>query len=258
MSAHINDCTTTGRWRGLSAVLTVATTMLLLVGTSAGAAAQQPPWTNPYPYPSPYPLYPAGTEIKLNLETSESPTIRLFDTADPEQHTGEQALSLGSLAGSATFLVTATDPKNPGSATLKMTEFSMTTTEPAAATAPADAEQGVGEVTIEMSDTAVTPDSLLKMTSQSPPNWEHVIPLCIDITIERPPSELRPEAAAEQANEPLALTTRGPAHLIAKLSSFPPKGDLYGLQDPIGLTFGETPNGAVGELQGFSVIVNHS
>lgn len=41
---------------------------------------------------------------------------------------------------------------------------------------------------------------------------------------------------------PLILTTKDPSKLIAQLTSFPPRGDLYRLQNPVDLVLPDDPD----------------
>ena len=55
--------------------------------------------------------------------------------------------------------------------------------------------------------------------------------------------------------EPLILTTKDPAKLIGSLTQFPPKGDLYQLQNPVDLIDLENPDTVVATIQKFPVKV---
>ncbi|MDH6134042.1 hypothetical protein P3T37_003441 [Kitasatospora sp. MAA4] len=55
--------------------------------------------------------------------------------------------------------------------------------------------------------------------------------------------------------EPLILTTKDPAMLIGQLTQFPPKGDLYQLQNPVDLVDLENPDTVVATITKFPVKV---
>ncbi|KAA2262454.1 hypothetical protein F0L68_12980 [Solihabitans fulvus] len=55
--------------------------------------------------------------------------------------------------------------------------------------------------------------------------------------------------------EPLILTTKDPAKLIGQLTQFPPKGDLYRLQNPVDLIDLENPDTTVATIHKFPVKV---
>ena len=56
-------------------------------------------------------------------------------------------------------------------------------------------------------------------------------------------------------SEPLVLTTKDPALLIGKLTQFPPRGDLYQLQNPVDLVLPDDPDTTIATIQRFPVKV---
>jgi hypothetical protein len=62
-------------------------------------------------------------------------------------------------------------------------------------------------------------------------------------------------AHARAGYEPLVLTTKDPAKLIGTLTQFPPRGDLYQLQNPVNLVDLENPNVTVATIEKFPVKV---
>jgi hypothetical protein len=78
-------------------------------------------------------------------------------------------------------------------------------------------------MTMHQNDTDVDAQSLLRLTQKFPPRYEHVLPLDFTITIR------------QAGRERLVLTTKDPAVLMGRLTSFPPKNDMYQLQNPVEL-----------------------
>ncbi|TVT07978.1 hypothetical protein FNH07_14165 [Amycolatopsis bartoniae] len=66
------------------------------------------------------------------------------------------------------------------------------------------------------------------------------------MTIEDPP---------ERQNEPLVLTTKDPGKLVGQLTQFPPRGDLYKLQNPIDLVLPDNPDETIASIEKFPVKV---
>jgi hypothetical protein len=50
-------------------------------------------------------------------------------------------------------------------------------------------------------------------------------------------------------DEPLVLTTKNPAKLTGTLTQYPPRGDLYQLQNPVDLIDLENPDIVVATIQ---------
>lgn len=118
-------------------------------------------------------------------------------------------------------------------------------------------DDNLGEITIEQADTEVTPDSLLRMVSQYPPRWEQTMFLDFTLTIENPPEETMRRAlgVTPKQSEPLVLTTKNPGMLVGQLSHFPPRGELYQLQNPIDLVLPDNPDETVASIDKFPVKV---
>lgn len=113
-----------------------------------------------------------------------------------------------------------------------------------------------GSITIEQNDVDVDPKSLLRLTQQFPPSFEQVMVLSFTMVIDQPQEMLRMAGIrSSKAYEPLILTTKDPGKLIGTLTQFPPKGDLYQLQNPIDLVDLENPDTTVATIQKFPVQV---
>ena len=109
-----------------------------------------------------------------------------------------------------------------------------------------------GTVTIQQNDVEIDPNSLARIAGSFPPKFEQVMVLSFTMVIDQP------EASNNQVragNEPLVLTTKDPAQLIGSLTQFPPKGDLYQLQNPVDLIDLEDPGTTVATIQAFPVNV---
>ncbi|MFF9089871.1 hypothetical protein ACF1BE_26305 [Streptomyces sp. NPDC014991] len=103
---------------------------------------------------------------------------------------------------------------------------------------------GGGSITIEQNDVDVEPKSLLRVTQDSPPKFEHIMVLDFTMTIDG------------GDGRPLILATEDPATLIGELTQYPPKGDLYQLQNPVDLIDVEDPDTAVATLHKLPVKIN--
>jgi hypothetical protein len=165
--------------------------------------------------------------------------------------------------GQISIKVSASDPLDPWSLRLKVIGhrvhgYDSGSGDDESGKARASQNDGLGEITIEQSDTEVTPDSLLKMVSQYPPRWEQTMFLDFTMTIENPPSDTMGRAlgvSMNRASEPLVLTTKNPGKLVGQLTSFPPKGELYRLQNPIDLVLPDNPDETIASLDKFPVKV---
>lgn len=115
------------------------------------------------------------------------------------------------------------------------------------------AREGGGAVTIEQNDIDVDAKSLLRLTQQFPPKYEQIMVLSFTMTIDQP--EGASNNQAREGYEPLILTTKDPAKLIGQLTQFPPRGDLYRLQNPVDLVDLENPDVTVATIQKFPVKV---
>ncbi|MFF2518761.1 hypothetical protein [Streptomyces sp. NPDC058086] len=96
-----------------------------------------------------------------------------------------------------------------------------------------------GRITIEQNDVDVDARSLLRVIQSFPPKFEHIMVLDFTMVIEQPGN----------GAEPLVLRTKAPAKLIGTPTQFPPKGDLYQLQNPVDLIDLENPDTVVATIQ---------
>jgi hypothetical protein len=113
-----------------------------------------------------------------------------------------------------------------------------------------------GTITIEQNDVDVDAKSLLRLTNKFPPRYEQVMVLSFTMTIDEPEKMLRRLGIrSSKAYEPLVLTTKDPAKLIGTLTQFPPKGDLYKLQNPVDLTLPDGRGDVIATIERFPVKV---
>ncbi|CAO3568993.1 unnamed protein product [Mortierella alpina] len=105
-----------------------------------------------------------------------------------------------------------------------------------------------GTLTIEQNDIDVDAKSLLKLTQRFPPRYEQVTLLSFTLTIDQPD-----ERSLAKRREPLVLTTKDPMKLIGQLTQFPPRGDLYQLQNPVDLVLPDDPDTTIATIQKFPV-----
>jgi hypothetical protein len=113
-----------------------------------------------------------------------------------------------------------------------------------------------GSITIEQNDVDVDPKSLLRIAQRFPPKFEQIMVLSFTMVIEQPQTMLAMAGIkSSKAYEPLILTTKDPAKLIGSLTQFPPRGDLYQLQNPVDLIDLENPDTVVATIKQFPVKV---
>jgi hypothetical protein len=111
-------------------------------------------------------------------------------------------------------------------------------------------------ITIEQNDVDVDAKSLLRLTNRFPPRYEQTMVLSFTMTIDQPEKMLRGLGIrSSKVYEPLVLTTKDPAKLIGTLTQFPPKGDLYKLQNPVDLVLLDEPNTTIATIERFPVKV---
>lgn len=115
-----------------------------------------------------------------------------------------------------------------------------------------DTRQG-GTITIEQSDVDVDAKSLLKRTQRFPPWFENVMVLSFTMTIDQPDALRAAGVPANRLDEPLVLTTKDPAMLVGRLTQFPPRGDLYQLQNPVDLVLPDDEDTTIATIQKFPV-----
>ncbi|WP_158895165.1 twin-arginine translocation signal domain-containing protein [Amycolatopsis anabasis] len=119
-----------------------------------------------------------------------------------------------------------------------------------------DGRQGGGTITIEQNDVDVDAKSLLRLTQRFPPRYEQIMVLSFTMTIDQPDDLMRRAGVrAPRIYEPLVLTTKEPAQLIGKLTQFPPRGDLYKLQNPVDLILPDDPDTTIATIERFPVKV---
>ncbi|GAA1943992.1 twin-arginine translocation signal domain-containing protein [Amycolatopsis minnesotensis] len=118
-----------------------------------------------------------------------------------------------------------------------------------------DARQGGGTITIEQNDVDVDTKSLLKLTQRFPPRYEQIMVLSFTMTIDQPETLRAAGVPSNRLDEPLVLTTKDPAQLVGKLTQFPPRGDLYQLQNPVDLILPDEPDTTIATIEKFPVKV---
>ncbi|MFJ4858347.1 hypothetical protein [Streptomyces sp. NPDC088730] len=105
-------------------------------------------------------------------------------------------------------------------------------------TADIPSEQGGGTVTFEQREVDDAPKARLTLVQQFPPKYDCSLDLDCSVTIERPGSE------------PLVVVPKdGPPMLIAKLTQYPPRGDLFQLQHPVDFVDPDKPDDIAVVLQ---------
>lgn len=62
-------------------------------------------------------------------------------------------------------------------------------------------------------------------------------------------------SAGPSGREPLVLSTKNPGKLIGQLDNFPPKGEIYQLENPISLVIPDNPGEIVATIDKFPVQV---
>jgi hypothetical protein len=205
----------------------IATTSFL--HTTAASAA---------PYPSGLP--PIGAEIQCSMLAINTP-LQIRTSMVTVDFRGGIKVRVD---------VNPDDPHN--SVRLQVVGFRMSAELPS----PDGARAGGGSITIEQNDVDVDPKSLLRLTQRFPPKYEQIMVLSFTMVIEQPEALLqRAGIRSPKAYEPLILTTKDPAKLIGSLTQFPPKGDLYQLQNPVDLINLENPDTVVATIQMFPVKV---
>jgi hypothetical protein len=97
-----------------------------------------------------------------------------------------------------------------------------------------------GSITIEI-DVDVDPKSTLRQIKDFPPLYENRYVLPFAMTIARPDTEQ------------LLLMTKSPAILSGRITQFPPKADLYQLENPVDLAAPDDPDTTVVTIHKFPV-----
>ncbi|HCF26121.1 MAG TPA: hypothetical protein DEV81_02595 [Cyanobacteria bacterium UBA11049] len=107
----------------------------------------------------------------------------------------------------------------------------------------------LGKVTMSQADVGTTPLSLLELIGNLPPTYRNTMFLDFTMTIEKPPG----------GGSPLVLSNTKTAKLLKDgLTSFPPQGDVYQLQEPVDLAPVDAPNQVIATLLQFPVTVTHN
>jgi hypothetical protein len=106
----------------------------------------------------------------------------------------------------------------------------------------------LGRVTLSQADTDTTPLSLLEIIGNSPV-YRSTVSLDVTGTVEKAPS----------GDSPLTLSNTKTMSLInPRMTTFPPQGSVYQLQQPVDLAPVGAPNQVVAQLQQFPVTVSHN
>ncbi|MFJ5776157.1 hypothetical protein [Streptomyces sp. NPDC093094] len=100
-----------------------------------------------------------------------------------------------------------------------------------------------GSVTIEQNDIDVDAKSILRLTQQFPPRYEHRDFLSFTMIFEQPESE------------PVVAVTKEPMVLIGQLTQYPPRGDLYRIEKPVELVDPDDPAKVIAVIEKFPVKV---
>ncbi|MEV8438642.1 hypothetical protein AB0425_14785 [Actinosynnema sp. NPDC051121] len=119
-----------------------------------------------------------------------------------------------------------------------------------------DGTDEVTTVTIEQNDIDVDAKSVLRLVSKFPPKFEQLMVLSFTMTIDNPGAVLRSAGIRTTVpSEPLVLSTKNPVQLASKLTKFPPKGDLYKLENPMELVLPDNPDTTIVKIDTFPVKV---
>lgn len=268
MPALIKDHTSTRLWRKLSTVF-AAGAAVLLVATGASAAAPQPaqlpgkalPLPDDFPEPGTVLQLPIRVESwTLNIPADDPSASSAAEQGNPgaqveDDSVMEVAMSPDSPAeGASVMEVDAPDPEQAGglSIPIELLHFRLESEPGSAGDDPNGTEPPEQDATsflFELDDQCDVPDSTLTQVGQA---WEQSIPLNFTLTITNPPAEWGLAAGGEES-ELLVLATKEPSVLVGSLTSFPPKGDLYQLENPIDLVLPEDPAATVATIDKFPV-----
>ncbi|MFE9749004.1 hypothetical protein ACFYOT_29200 [Saccharothrix saharensis] len=111
-------------------------------------------------------------------------------------------------------------------------------------------------VTIEQKDLDVDAKSVLRLMSTFPPKFEQLMVLDFTMTIDNPEAVLRSAGVRTTVpSEPLVLSTKNPVQLTSKLAKFPPRGDIYKLQNPMELVLPDNPDTTIVKIDSFPIKV---
>lgn len=107
----------------------------------------------------------------------------------------------------------------------------------------------LGKVTLSQADIDTTPLSLLEVISIMPPKFRSTTFLDLTLTVEKAPG----------GGPPLTLANaKTMALLNDNLSTFPPQGSVFQLQQPVDFAPVGTPNQPIATLQQFPVTMSHN
>ncbi|UJW30453.1 hypothetical protein L3Q67_35440 [Saccharothrix sp. AJ9571] len=172
---------------------------------------------------------PVGAEFTLGL-IAENSGLRIGNTDVQTDFRGEVA-----------FRAEASPDDNPAtSVRLRMLGLRMS------GELPGGASRQSGAIVIEQQDAEVAAQSSLKLTQPFPQRYEQTMVLSFTMKIVQPGARI---------DQPLVLTTKEPAVLVGHISQFPPKGDLYQLQNPVDLVLPGDPGTTIATIQAFPVRV---
>jgi hypothetical protein len=175
--------------------------------------------------PAPSGLPPIGAEIPMSIFAKSVP-LRIRTSLVSVDFRGGIKVRVD---------VNPDDPMN--STRLRVVGFRLTAELP-----HADSIMQGSTITIEQNDVDVDATSLLRLTQRFPPRYEQVMLLSFTMTIDQP---------GDSVAEPLVLTTKDPAKLIGHLTQFPPRGDLYQLQNPVDLVLPDDPDTTIATIEKF-------
>ncbi|MDC3962302.1 hypothetical protein [Polyangium jinanense] len=107
----------------------------------------------------------------------------------------------------------------------------------------------LGRVTLSQADIDTTPLSLLELVSALPPKFRNTIFHDFTFTIEKPPG----------GGPPLVLRNTKTAALVNdNLTTFPPQGSVYHLQQPIDLAPVGAPTQVIATIQAMAFTVSYN
>lgn len=120
----------------------------------------------------------------------------------------------------------------------------------------ATAQPKATTITIEQNDIDLDTKSVLRLISPFPPKFEQLMVLSFTMTIDNPGAVLRNAGIQTTVpSEPLVLSTKNPVQLVSKLTKFPPKGDIYKLQNPMELVLPDNPDSTIVKIDSFPIKV---
>ena len=107
----------------------------------------------------------------------------------------------------------------------------------------------LGKVTLSQADVDTTPLSLLEVVSDNPPVLRETLFLDFNVTIEKPPG----------GGPPLVLSNTKTAQMLnARLSVWPPQGNVYQLIQPVDLAPVGAPSQVVAQLLQLPATTSHN